>query len=163
MARGDAAIILLHGGKDGGSVRGSGAPEAERKRAPYRHRPLLRDQQPTEVGALALAGGQLLAHGGEAVGSFIAGARFVGAGDYNNQQIGAVGGIRRPYSGGRARQRSSCPGRHRGWARSIRKTETAVTVEDPQGCLGAGECDPQLDEKTAVATAGLDAAAMAIR
>ena len=50
------------------------------RRFPHLRRPLLRNQEPTELGAIALVGGHVLAQGGEAAGAFVARAYTTGAG-----------------------------------------------------------------------------------
>ena len=69
------------------------------RRFPDLHRPLRRNQQPAEPGAVALMGGHFLAQGGEAAGAFVAGTCTTGAGQLHHQigvgltQLGELVGV----------------------------------------------------------------------
>ncbi len=69
------------------------------RRFPDLHRPLRRNQQPAEPGAVALKGGHFLAQGGEAAGAFVAGTCTTGAGQLHHQigvgltQLGELVGV----------------------------------------------------------------------
>jgi len=99
---------------------------------PDLHRPLRRNQQPAEAGAIALIGGHFLTQGGETAGAFIAGTRKL------HHQIGAEGS--EPAALGVAEGLPAVEGDKGGIGAEhgvVRQAEAAGAVEQLQG-QGAG-------------------------